>query len=161
MKTCKTHPTYKANRPPNCGCVECTDMYVRKQQAKIKACVSAGTLRSMQLQIEKLRHAVQDKIEVVEHDATVRRLTSHVGKYYENDYGGSISHFLFVIGVDGYGQRNHVLEIGTIYGDKKEDPWLSFELHDSSYQMEDLKPATKEQFDAVMTQVKDVIKRHA
>lgn len=159
MTTCKTHPTYKGIRPPTSGCGKCAAVYIKKQQTGVKACVSVRSLRALQLQIDKVRKATNVRIESMEHDETVKRLTSHVGKYYEHDYGCSMRHFLFVLGVDDLGQRNRVLEVGAIYGDTKQDPWLSLKLHDSIYQMEELKPATKEQFDEVMQRVKAAINR--
>jgi len=114
-------------------------------------------LREERLSLSKQIQEIDKKLQVLEIEERRQSLQKHVGRYYRNPEKYSITLY-YVIGIDSRVQRNVVIEL-TQYGRGK-DAWFALEKHDAIYEMKNMKPATKAQFNALLKKIRPFTKKH-
>jgi hypothetical protein len=114
-----------------------TQLEMRKRQ---------GELRE---EIQKIGKQLEDANRV----ETIKKLKTHIGKYYKHDFGMRV---VYVTGVDEESLRNWTITVGLI-GEKNETPWLSFETESNIYEMEKLLPATRKEFFYIFNKIKKCV----
>ena len=138
----KSNKKRKVVRRPS-GQVECRvippdpQLEMRKKQSELRE------------EIQKIGKQLEDANRV----ETIKKLKTHIGKYYKHDFGMRV---VYVTGVNEECLRNWTITVGLI-GEKNETPWLSFETESNIYKMEKLLPATRKEFFYIFNKIKKCV----
>jgi len=98
--------------------------------------------------IRKIDKQIQD----VERETRIKRLSGYVGHYFrETEHGDYYQSIYYVVGISKDTRRSRVFQV-TKNGD--DDPWYTFEEHDTIYDMSEKQPCTKAEFDRIIEKIK-------
>jgi hypothetical protein len=110
-------------------------------------------MRKRQGELREEIQKIEKQLEDANRDETIKKLKTHIGKYYKHDFGMRV---VYVTGVDEESLRNWTITAGLI-GEKNETPWLSFETESNIYKMEKLLPATRKEFFYIFNKIKKCV----